>query len=209
MAPRKHKGKEKVLEPIVESFEHIDFHFSFQSNGDVHSLIFLLNGPKRGQGGKQVLKRPIVDESLEKQKEEVLKVEKLSKKFLALVEAFCVFVVQQGEAIAQNQEMAKLMSCIAEGLGAIGSAQSGGFAKATITARLPNSFVGKEIKTKWVWSWLHEVEAHVKTQCLKIDKERIHFAQTLLKEHAWEWWMSQKQETTDPLETFTWEEFKL
>jgi len=43
-----------------------------------------------------------VDESLEKQKEEVLKVEKLSKEFLALVEAFCVFVVQQGEAIAQN-----------------------------------------------------------------------------------------------------------
>jgi hypothetical protein len=42
-----------------------------------------------------------VDEFFEKQKE-VLKVEKLSKEFLALVEAFCVFVVQQGEAMAQN-----------------------------------------------------------------------------------------------------------
>jgi hypothetical protein len=28
--------------------------------------------------------------------------EKMSKEFLALVEAFCVFVVQQGEAITQN-----------------------------------------------------------------------------------------------------------
>ncbi len=42
-----------------------------------------------------------MDEFFEKQKE-VLKVEKLSKEFLALVEAFCVFVVQQGEAMAQN-----------------------------------------------------------------------------------------------------------
>jgi hypothetical protein len=63
--------------------------------------------------------------------------------------------------------------------------------------------VGKETKTKWVWSWLHEVKAHMETQCFKIDKEQIHFAQTLLKEHAWEWWMPQKQETFDLLETFT------
>jgi len=105
--------------------------------------------------------------------------------------------------------MTKLMSRIAEGLGAIGSAPSGGSAKTTIKARLPNSFVGKETKTKWVWSWLHEVEAHMETHCFKINKERIHFAQTLLKEHAWEWWMSQKQKTPNLLETFTWEEFKL
>jgi hypothetical protein len=29
VAPRKHKGKEKFPEPIVESSEHIDFHISF------------------------------------------------------------------------------------------------------------------------------------------------------------------------------------
>jgi hypothetical protein len=32
----------------------------------------------------------------------------------------------------------------------------------------------------------------METQHVKIDKKQIHFAQTLLKEHAWEWWMSQK-----------------
>jgi hypothetical protein len=52
VAPKKHKGSEKVLEPIVELAEHINFHFSSKSNGDVHSLILPLNGPKRGIGGK-------------------------------------------------------------------------------------------------------------------------------------------------------------
>lgn len=33
MAPKKHKGKEKVPKPIVESFEHIDFHFFFSRMG--------------------------------------------------------------------------------------------------------------------------------------------------------------------------------
>ncbi len=101
------------------------------------------------------------------------------------------------------------MSHIVEGLGAIDSAPSGGFTKATIKARLLDSFAGKETKTKWVWLWLHQVEAHMETQCLETNKEQIHFAQTLLKEHAWEWWMSQKQKTFDLFETLTWEELKL
>jgi hypothetical protein len=42
--PKKSKGKENVLESIVESSEHIDFHWSSESNGDVHSLIIPLNG---------------------------------------------------------------------------------------------------------------------------------------------------------------------
>ncbi len=52
MAPKKNNEKEKVLELIVELLEHIDFHSFFQLNGDVHSLIFLLNGPMKGKGGK-------------------------------------------------------------------------------------------------------------------------------------------------------------
>jgi hypothetical protein len=48
----------------------------------------------------------------------------------------------------------------------------------------------------------------METQCLKTNKERIHFAQTLLKEHVWEWWMYQKQEIPNLLETLTWEELK-
>ncbi len=79
-----------------------------------------------------------------------------------------------------------------EGLGTIGSAPSGSSTKPTIKARLLDSFTGKETKTKWVWPWLHQVEAYMETQRLEINKERVHFIQTLLKEHALEWQMFQK-----------------
>ncbi|CAM6014561.1 unnamed protein product [Sphagnum balticum] len=90
------------------------------------------------------------------------------------------------------------MNFIAKGLGVIDSAPSGGFTKATIKARLLASFVRKETKVK---AW--------ETQHFKTDKEKIHFTQTLLKEHVWKWWMSQKQKTLDLFETLIQEEFKL
>lgn len=62
---KKYKKKEKVPKPIVELDEHIDFH-SFKSTRDVNSLILLLNGPKKGKGGKQALECLEVEESLEK-----------------------------------------------------------------------------------------------------------------------------------------------
>jgi len=148
VAPQKQKGKEKVHEPIVEWDEHIDFH-SFESSGDVNSLIALLDAPRQ-KGGKQALKHAVVDEYLEKQEEEAPKVEKSFKEFLALVDDFRVFVVQQGEATTQNHEIAKLTNYIMEGLSAIGIARSGGCVNATIKVRLPNSFAGKETKTKWL-----------------------------------------------------------
>jgi hypothetical protein len=64
--PKKNKGKEKVLEPLMESPKLIDFHSFSKSNVDVHSLILILNGPMKGKGGKQALEHPIVDEFLEK-----------------------------------------------------------------------------------------------------------------------------------------------
>ncbi len=73
------------------------------------------------------------------------------------MDVLCVFVVQQGEAMAQNQKIAKLMNHIVEGLGAIDRTPSGGLAKATIKARLLDSFAGKETKTKQMWPWLHQV----------------------------------------------------
>ncbi len=51
--PKKNKGKEKILEPIMESPKHINFHSFSKLNGDVHSLILLPNGPMKGKGGKQ------------------------------------------------------------------------------------------------------------------------------------------------------------
>jgi hypothetical protein len=61
-----------------------------------------------------------------------------------------------------------------------------------IKARLLDSFTWKETKTKKMWPWLHQVEAYLKTHHFELDKEWIHFAQTLLKEHMWDWWMFQK-----------------
>jgi hypothetical protein len=89
-----------------------------------------------------------VEKFPEKWEEEAPKVENSSKEFLVFVDAFRVFVDQQGETTTQNQETTKLMGYITEGLGAIGSAPSGGSTKATIKARLPNSFARKETKTK-------------------------------------------------------------
>ncbi len=50
---------------------------------------------------------------------------RLSKEIVALVDTFCVFVVQQGEATTKNQKIAKLVNRIAKNMGAIGSAPLG------------------------------------------------------------------------------------
>jgi hypothetical protein len=72
------------------------------------------------------------------------------------------------------------MGQIVEGWGIIGGAPSEGFAKVAIKARLPNSFDGKETKTKKVQPWLHQVEVYMETQHIESNKEQIHFTQTLL-----------------------------
>jgi len=52
-------------------------------------------------------------------------VESSCKEFLALVNVFFVFVVEQGDTTTQNQETTKLMNCIVENLGVVGSGPSG------------------------------------------------------------------------------------
>jgi hypothetical protein len=94
---------------------------------------------------------------LKNRKRKLQRWRKSSKEFLAFVDGFCVFMIQQGEATTQNQEITKLMNFIAEGLGAIDNAPSGHFAKATIKVRLLNSFVRKETK----------VEVYMETQHFK------------------------------------------
>jgi hypothetical protein len=61
VASKKNKGKEKVPKPRKESFEHINFHSSSKSSEDVHSLILLLDGPKRRKGSNQALEHLEVD----------------------------------------------------------------------------------------------------------------------------------------------------
>ncbi len=54
----------------------------------MHSLIFLLNGPKSGKGGKHAVKRLEVDEYLKMQKEASAKVDHTFKEFLAFLDVF-------------------------------------------------------------------------------------------------------------------------
>jgi hypothetical protein len=96
VAPQSQRGKEKILDPIVELNEHINFH-SFESSGDENSLIALLGVPRQ-KGDKKTLEHLVVDESPERQEEETPKVEKLFKEFLVLMDDFHVFVVKQREA---------------------------------------------------------------------------------------------------------------
>ncbi len=58
VASKKNKRKETISKSRKESLEHINFHSSSESFGDVHSLIFPLDRPKRGKVSKHALKRP-------------------------------------------------------------------------------------------------------------------------------------------------------
>jgi hypothetical protein len=122
-----------------------------KSNGGVNFFIAHLGVSRREKGGKQALECSIVDKYFEKQEEEAPRVEESSKKFFVLVDIFCVFVVEQGEVMAQNQETTKLLNHIAKGSGAIGNTPSGGFAKVTIKVKLSDFFAKKKTKTKRVW----------------------------------------------------------
>jgi hypothetical protein len=96
-----------------------------------------------------------VDKSPETWEEASPKVDQTSKEFLAFLDVFWSFVVQEGEPTAENHEMAKLMGRITEGLGVIDGVLNGGSTKVTIKARLLDSFARKETKTKRVRPWLH------------------------------------------------------
>jgi hypothetical protein len=83
----------------------------------VNSLIAPLKVPRQKKG-KQVFEGLIVDKFFKKQ-EGGPRVRSSSKEFFTLMDAFRVFVVQQGEATTQNQKITKLMNHIAKKLGAI------------------------------------------------------------------------------------------
>jgi hypothetical protein len=81
MTSENNKRKKKKFKPKEKFFKHIDFHLFFKLNGEVHSLINLLNGPKIGKGDKQALKCLKVGEYLNMQKEANPKVDQTSKEF--------------------------------------------------------------------------------------------------------------------------------
>jgi len=69
--PKKNKKKEKVIEPREEMTEHINFHSSFELNGDVHffySCFESTEKKKRGQIGPKVSRSGQVYQDMGKQK---------------------------------------------------------------------------------------------------------------------------------------------
>jgi hypothetical protein len=61
-------------------------------------------------------------------------------------------------------------------------------------------FVGKDTKVEQMHQWLLQVEAYLETWCFASNKEQIHFTHIILKENVWDWWIVQKQKTSNLFE---------
>jgi hypothetical protein len=70
-------------------------------------------------------------------------------------------------------------------------------------------FMGKDTKVKQIHQWLLQVEAYWETWCFTSNKEQIHFTHTILKENSWDWWIIQKQKTSNLFEVLIKKKFKL
>lgn len=53
------------------------------------------------------------------------------------------------------------------------------------------------------------MEAFIKTKCYVSDVEWFHSIQTLLKDHALNWWMTRNQKMLNLFNTLMWAQFKL
>jgi hypothetical protein len=73
---------------------------------------------------------------------------KSSKNNLALLDTFKTLMVQHSTTIMQHNKVVKIMGQVTKGLNVTSVAPSGGSIKVAMKAKLLNSFVGKETKTK-------------------------------------------------------------
>ncbi len=73
----------------------------------------------------------------------------------------------------QHGKVTRMWNQIMVKLGVLGIIPNGGFAMVVIKARLPDSFVGKEMKTKKVWLWLFQVKVFWKSTASNWTKNKF------------------------------------
>jgi hypothetical protein len=96
---------------------------------------------------------------------------KLPKSILDLLNSFKTFMAQCNKAMMQHGKVTRMWNQVMVRLDVLGTIPSGGFAKVVMNTRLPDSFVGKEMKMKRLWLWLLQVEVYLETHNLKLDKK--------------------------------------
>jgi hypothetical protein len=96
---------------------------------------------------------------------------KLHKIILDLLNYFKTFMAQRNETMTEHGIITRMWNQVMVRLGVLGIIPSGGFAKVVMNARLPDYFVGKEMKMKKAWLWLLQMEVHLETHHLKLDKK--------------------------------------
>jgi hypothetical protein len=162
----------------VESNEHVNFHFS-ESSADINSLIVPL-GAQRRKGGKQALKRTIVEKSLEKQEEEA------PKSFWLLWTPFVCLWFNKGSnnlKLGDNQVVEShcgRFRCHRQ-------CPKWGFCQGHHQGKVARLFHREGDQNQVGATVVAPSRMYMETQCFETDKEWIHFTQTLLKEHMWEW----------------------
>jgi len=96
---------------------------------------------------------------------------KLPKSILDFFNSFKTFMTQHNQTMMQHGKVTRMWNQVMVRLGVLGTIPSGGFAKVVMNARLHESFIGKEMKTKRTWLWLLQVEVYLETHHLKLDKK--------------------------------------
>jgi hypothetical protein len=67
-----------------------------------------------------------------------------------------------------------------------------GKAMKVMKSQIPDLFKGKDTNAKRVRQWALQVEAYFESQAINMDVDQFRLAQFLLRGHALEWWMAQK-----------------
>jgi len=67
-----------------------------------------------------------------------------------------------------------------------------GEATKAMKTQIPDPFKGKDTNAKRVRQWAPQVEAYFESQVINMDVDQFRLAQFLLRGHALEWWMAQK-----------------
>jgi len=185
MTLSKDNGKKKVHKPREVSHEHIDFHFS---NGDVHSLIFLMNQLKKKKASRPWNVKKWTNLLRHKRKQVQKRWTKCPRNFWpSLMPSKCLWCNKGKLQHITTKWPSSWVESQKDWVSSMVRAPSGRSKKVTINLKLLDSFARKETKTKRVWLWLHQIEVYMEMQHFKTNKKWKHFIQTLLKEHMWVW----------------------